>query len=82
MKFIAKKKEEKIEVGDVIESVNSRYFVIKTFDNEGLWGLGLVNLECLDQIPQIYDDEEEVMKQFKNIHYRIIKSENLELREV
>lgn len=81
MKFIAKKKEEKLEVGDVIEILNSRYLVIKSINNEGLWGLGLVNLDYFDQIPQIYDDEEEVMKQFGR-HYRIIKSENLELREV
>ncbi len=81
MKFIAKMKEEKLEVGDVIEILNSRYLVIKSINNEGLWGLGLVNLDYFDQIPQIYDDEEEVMKQFGR-HYRIIKSENLELREV
>lgn len=82
MKFIAKKKEEKLEVGDVIEILNSRYLVIKSINNEGLWGLGLVNLDYFDQIPQIYDDEEELMKQFESGIFRIIKSENLELREV
>ena len=82
MKFIAKKKEEKIEVGDVIEILNSRYLVIKSIDSEGLWRLGLVNLDYFDQVPRLYDDEEELMKQFESGIFRIIKSENLELREV
>lgn len=82
MKFIAKKKEEKLEVGDVVEILNSRYLVIKTIDSEGLWRLGLVNLDYFDQVPRLYDDEEELMKRFESGTFRIIKSENLELREV
>ena len=87
MKFVEKIPQLELEVGDVIECVNQqgetlRYIVIRTSDMEGLWGYGLVDLEKSLQLPQMFDDMDEVIEEFVRCRYRIIKSSSLELREV
>ena len=87
MKFVGKMPQLKLEVGDVIECVNEygetlRYIVIRTSDMDGLWGYGLVDVEKSSQLPQIFDDIEEVIEDFVRCKYRIIESSSLELREV
>lgn len=88
MKFIAKEQPiSQLEKGDVIEwrtvdGGTESYLVIRAWDSEGLWGYGLINLRDADQLPQLFDEIDDVIKQFVNYEYRIIKSSNLELREV
>lgn len=87
MKFIEKTQQIELEVGDVVECINSsgkkvRYIVIRAWDTNGLWGYGLVDLDNSEQLPQLFDDMGEVIKEFVSLSHRIIKSVNLELREV
>lgn len=87
MKFIEKTQQIELEVGDVVECINSsgkkiRYIVIRAWDTNGLWGYGLVDLDNSEQLPQLFDDMGEVIKEFVRLSHRIIKSVNLELREV
>ena len=87
MKFIEKTQQIQLEVGDVVECINSsgkkvRYIVIRAWDTNGLWGYGLVDLDNSEQLPQLFDDMGEVIKEFVSLSHRIIKSVNLELREV
>ena len=87
MKFIEKTQQIELEVGDVVECINSsgkkiRYIVIRAWDTNGLWGYGLVDLDNSEQLPQLFDDMGEVIKEFVRCSYRIIKSSSLELREV
>ena len=87
MKFIKKTQQIELEVGDVVECINSsgkkiRYIVIRAWDTNGLWGYGLVDLDNSEQLPQLFDDMGEVIKEFVSLSHRIIKSVNLELREV
>ena len=87
MKFIEKTQQIELEVGDVVECINSsgkkiRYIVIRAWDKNGLWGYGLVDLDNSEQLPQLFDDMGEVIKEFVSLSHRIIKSVNLELREV
>lgn len=87
MKFIEKTQQIELEVGDVVECINSsgkkvRYIVIRAWDTNRLWGYGLVDLDNSEQLPQLFDDMGEVIKEFVSLSHRIIKSVNLELREV
>ena len=87
MKFIEKTQQIELEVGDVVECINSsgkkvRYIVIRAWDTNGLCGYGLVDLDNSEQLPQLFDDMGEVIKEFVSLSHRIIKSVNLELREV
>ena len=87
MKFIEKTQQIELEVGDVVECINSsgkkiRYIVIRAWDTNGLWGYGLVDLDNSEQLPQLFDEMGEVIKEFVSLSHRIIKSVNLELREV
>lgn len=87
MKFIEKTQQIELEVGDVVECINSsgkkiRYIVIRAWDTNGLWGYGLVDLDNSEQLPRLFDDMGEVIKEFVSLSHRIIKSVNLELREV
>lgn len=87
MKFIEKTQQIELKVGDVVECINSsgkrvRYIVIRAWDTNGLWGYGLVDLDNSEQLPQLFDDMGEVIKEFVSLSHRIIKSVNLELREV
>lgn len=88
VKFIAKEPpKQELGLGDVIEYVTDdgvvvRYIVVRAWDGEGLWGYGLIDLDRSEQLPQLFDYTEEVLRQFINFNYRIIKSDNLELREI
>lgn len=88
MKFIAKESpKQELGLGDVIEYVSDggtvvRYIVVRAWDGEGLWGYGLIDLDRSEQLPQLFDDTEEALKQFINFNYRIIKSSDLEMREI
>lgn len=88
MKFIAKEPpKQELGLGDVIEYVSNddtvvRYIVVRAWDGEGLWRYGLIDLDHSEQLPQLFDYTEEVLKQFINYNYRIIKSSDLEMREV
>lgn len=88
MKFIVKEPpKQELGLGDVIEYVTNdgtvvRYIVVRVWDREGLWGYGLIDLDRSEQLPQLFDYEEDVMKQFINFNYRIIKSSDLEMREI
>lgn len=92
MKFVAKEKPEvKLELGDVVEYVSSmkdttvRAIVIEAYGGNGRVGYSLLNLENFKimgvaeshtNLKDVYN----VLKDRKD--FRIIKSSNLELREV
>ena len=88
MKFVAKEEPVKhLELGDIIEyiinDVLKRYMVVKGFNDEGLWGYRLFDLENVEVLEEMYDEFIEIVdahRKFKG--FRIIKSSNLELREV
>lgn len=92
MKFVAKEKPEvKLELGDVVEYkgfiTNStvRAMIVMGHDSNGKFGYLALNLELFETMGVIepYDDLESMYNEFKdNEDFRIIKSSNLELREV
>lgn len=84
MRFVSNEKRVEIEVGDVIErrvlGRKQRYLIV-TDGNK----FRMVNLECADiSMMTKWSSLGEVAKFFEGFHEecRIIKSENLELREV
>ncbi|CUN12222.1 hypothetical protein [Turicibacter sanguinis] len=74
-------------LGDVIEyKCNDnviRLMVVKGFDDEGLWGYKLFDLKNIEVLEEMYDGFSEIVNGYKGVEgFRIIKSSNLELREV
>lgn len=92
MKFIAKEKPEvKLELGDVVEykgfltNSTARAMVVMGHDSNGKFGYLALNLELFKIMgaTESYDDLESIYNALKdNEDFRIIKSSNLELREV
>ena len=93
MKFISKDQPSvELKLGDVIEyrpSINKpliRAMIIKGYDDEGAWGYAAINLDenIFAPIGGIaFRNLKDLLDDFKHeIEFRIIKSENLELREV
>lgn len=92
MKFVAKKKPEvKLELGDVVEYVNSvsgstvRAMIVMGYDSVGKFGYLPLDLEHsrIMKLVKSYDDLESMCSALKcEKDFRIIKSSNLELREV
>lgn len=88
MKFIAKELPlTEIEVGDVIEytynQTITRFMVVKVFDEEGLWSYELFDFEKNEVLEQGYGNLDDIAYEYKKFKdFRIIKSKNLELREV
>lgn len=88
MKFIAKEQPLiELGLGDVVEyTVNNsvvRLMIVRGFDDEGLWGYKLFNFEKNEVLESMYDEFDDIFYEYKKFKgFRIIKSENLELREV
>lgn len=92
MKFVAKEKPEvKLELGDVVEYVNSkngttvRDMIVMGYDSVGKFGYLPLDLEHsrIMKLVKSYDDLESMCSALKcEKDFRIIKSSNLELREV
>lgn len=92
MKFVAKEKPEvKLELGDVVEYATSvsgstvRAMVIKGYDSNGKYGYLPLDLKYsrVMKLVESYDDLESMCSALKHEKdFRIIKSSNLELREV
>ncbi len=88
MKFIAKEQPlNKLDLGDIVEyivnNVTKRLMVVKGFDDEGLWGYKLFDFEKNEVLESMYDEFDDIFSEYKKFKgFRIIKSENLELREV
>ena len=84
MKIVTKQQPEKIlEAGDMIEQlvfdrVVTRYLVIQT--QTELYQL--VVLEHFELIDELFEEIDEVLDYVSDMKYRIIKSSDLELREV
>lgn len=86
MKFVIKENHQIIKIGDVIEHRKleghiERFLIVKAWDDEGLWGYGLVNLSKSEQVQRIVSEYYELLEIFKDGDYRIVKAENLELIE-
>ena len=91
MKFVAKEKPEvKLELGDIVEYVNSkngttvRAMIVMGYDSVGKFGYLPLNLEHsrIMKLAKSYDDLESMCSALKcEKDFRIIKSSNLELRE-
>lgn len=92
MKFVAKEKPEvKLELGDIVEYVNSkngttvRVMIVMGYDSVGKFGYLPLDLEHsrIMKLVKSYDDLESMCSALKcEKDFRIIKSSNLELREV
>ena len=88
MKFIAKEQPlNELDLGDIVEyivnNVTKRLMVVKGFDDEGLWGYKLFDFEKNEVLESMYDEFDDIFSEYKKFKgFRIIKSENLELREV
>lgn len=92
MKFVAKEKPEvKLELGDIVEYVNSkngttvRTMIVMGYDSVGKFGYLPLDLEHsrIMKLVKSYDDLESMCSALKcEKDFRIIKSSNLELREV
>ena len=88
MNFIPKEQlPVQLRLGDVIEyKCNDnviRLMVVKGFDDEGLWGYKLFDLKNIEVLEEMYDEFSEIVNRHKRFEgFRIIKSSNLELREV
>lgn len=92
MKFVAKEKPEvKLELGDIVEYVNSkngttvRAMIVMGYDSVGKFGYLPLDLEHsrIMKLVKSYDDLESMCSALKcEKDFRIIKSSNLELREV
>lgn len=92
MKFVAKKKPEvKLELGDVVEYMNSvsgstvRAMIVMGYDSVGKFGFLPLDLghSRIMKLVKSYDDLESMCSALKcEKDFRIIKSSNLELREV
>ena len=92
MKFVAKEKPEvKLELGDVVDYVNSmsgttvRAMIVMGYDSVGKFGYLPLDLEHsrIMKLVKSYDDLESMCSALKcEKDFRIIKSSNLELREV
>ena len=84
MKIVTKQQPvEILETGDVIEQlvfdrVAARYLVIQT--QTELYQL--VGLEHFELIDEFFEDIDEVLNYVSDIKYRIIKSSDLEMREI
>ncbi|MDE5977458.1 MAG: hypothetical protein K2G70_03195 [Turicibacter sp.] len=88
MKFIAKEQPKyNLKIGDVIEyfigNEMIRFMIVKGYDEEGCWGYKLFNIEE-NEVPEcIFEETEDILNNYQNFKgFRIIKSSNLELREV
>lgn len=88
MKFIAKEQPVKhLELGDIIEcTIDGNlmlYMVISSFYGEWVGGYRLLNLKTIDVSEEKYEECVEIEKEYRKFKgFRIIKSSNLELREV
>lgn len=84
MKIVTKQQPAEIlETGDVIEQlvfdrVVTRYLVIQT--QTELYQL--VELEHFELIDEFFEDIDEVLNYVSDVKYRIIKSSDLEMREL
>lgn len=92
MKFVAKEKPEvKLELGDVVEYATSvsgstvRVMIVMGYDSKGKYGYLPLDLKYsrVMKLVESYDDLESMCSALKcEKDFRIIKSSNLELREV
>lgn len=92
MKFVAKEKPEvKLELGDVVEYATSvsgstvRAMIVMGYDSNGKYGYLPLDLKYsrVMKLVESYDDLESMCSALKcEKDFRIIKSSNLELREV
>lgn len=92
MKFVAKEKPEvKLELGDVVEYATSvsgstvRVMIVMGYDSNGKYGYLPLDLKYsrVMKLVKSYDDLESMCSALKcEKDFRIIKSSNLELREV
>jgi len=92
MKFVAKEKPEvKLELGDVVEYVTSvsgstvRVMIVMGYDSVGNFGYLPLDLKYsrVMKLVESYNDLESMYSVLKHEKdFRIIKSSNLELREV